>query len=202
MAAIGLYGVYYSVANMTDGVLAGYAGVKTMGKAISATFTPAEADTNPLYANNGIAETDAAVASGGELSLGLDRLDAQAISDLFGLVSQTETVTVGEATAEGTGFDYTGEEEANAVGVAFIRQKQENGDRNIHEAIIFSNVTFAMPTEEAQTMGETIEWQTPTISGTVAGSTATGTYPWKKAFTFPTQAAAIQFITDYFAAGE
>ena len=191
MAYIGLYGVYYALCTMTDGVLTGFGGSKTMGKAISASFTPSESDGSNLYANNGIAETDAASSAGGELVLGLDRLKADAISDLFGLTQATE--------GQATGWNYTGSETANAVGVAFIRQKQEDNDRNHHEVVIYSHVTFALPTEEATTLGESVEWQTPEITGTVISGSALGTYPWKKVFEFATQAAAIDFIENYFA---
>ena len=44
-----------------------------------------------------------------------------------------------------------------------------------------------------------ITWQTPQLTGTVSGAVVTGAKPWKKKFVFPSQAAAEQFITDYFA---
>ena len=46
MAYIGLYGVYYSKATLTDGQVDGYSGSSTMGKAISATFTPQDSGEN------------------------------------------------------------------------------------------------------------------------------------------------------------
>lgn len=200
MAGIGLYGVYYSKATIVDGVLTGYTGLKTMGKAIAANFAPDEVDDNPLRANNGIAETDAQAAAGGTLQLTLDRLKIDAQADLFGLTKETETVTVGTESVSGTGFDYTGEEEAAVVGVAFIRQKQEEQDRDLHEAVIFSYNTFKTPTDDYATLGENVDWQTPELEATVSGGAVTGAYPWRKDYTFPSQAAAIQFITNYFAA--
>lgn len=197
MAYIGLYGVYYSKATLSDGQITGYNGVSTMGKAISASFTPQDSGENNLYANNAIAETDAAAAAGGTLSLTIDRLKADAIADLFGLTKTTENVTVNSTTVSGSGFDYTGNESAATVGVAFIRQKQEDNDRNYHEAIIFSAVTFKYPSDDAQTLGDSVEWQTPTIEGTI--TTNSGAKPWCKRFTFPSQAAAEAFITGYFA---
>ena len=192
MAYIGLYGVYYSKGVITDGVLTGYSGVQTMGKAISANFAPETGDQNVLYANNGIAETDGAATAGGTLTLGLDRLKATAIADLYGLTAATESGA--------TGFNFTGNEVANPVGVAFIRQKQEDNDRNLHEVVIFSHVTFSLPSDEATTLGESVEWQTPEIEGTVVSGNALGTYPWMKKFTFTSQTDAITFITSYFAA--
>lgn len=200
MAVIGLYGVYYSKATVTAGVISGYTGAKEMGKAISATFTPATVEQNPLYANNGIAETDPRAASGGELALTLDKLTEAAFAEIYGVATKTASVTVGTDTVVGTGFDFTGAEETATVGIAFIRWKQESQNRNIHEVILFSHCTFAPLTEEAQTMGETVEWQTPSLSATVAGPSVTGSYPWAMKYTFPSQAAAIAFITDCFAA--
>lgn len=201
MAGIGLYGVYYSKATITSGVLTGYNGVQTMGKAIEASFEQAEAGDNNLWANNAIAETDGSGAQGGTLTLTLDQLKAAAQADLFGLTQTTATVTVSSTQVTGTGFDYDGNETANVVGVAFIRQHQEQNSRNIHEAIIFSYATFQEPNISAQTIGaDGITWQTPELTGTVSGAVVTGAKPWKKKFVFPSQAAAEQFITDYFAA--
>lgn len=196
MAGIGLYGVFYSKATMTDGVLTAYSGVKTMGKAISASFEPSDGGGSPLYANNGIAERDTAAGVGGTLTLTVDRLSQDAYADLFGLTASVVTVdSVG-----GSGFDYDGDELANPVGVAFVRWKQEDNSRAHYQAVIYSHVTFAQPSDESQTMGENVEWQTPEIEGTVAGGTVTGAYPWKKVYDFPDQASCIAFITNYFAA--
>lgn len=196
MAGIGLYGVYYSKCVIEDGVLTGFSGVQQIGKAISATFTPADNNNNPLYANNCIAERDAAAGAGGELSVTLDRVDRAAMADLFGLTAKTETV--GEVT--GNGFDFTGDELAAPVGVAFVRWAQEGNNRALYQAVIFSYVTFNPPTDDYATMGESVEWQTPELTGTVSGGAVTGALPWRKIFDFPDQASAIAFITSYFTA--
>ena len=196
MAGIGLYGVYYAKATVADGVVTGYSGgVHMMGKAISASFEQNEVDDNPLYANNTVAENDSSSGSGGTLTLTLDRLTQSAAADLYGLTLKTSTVTVGGDSVDGTGFDYSGDEQSVPVGVGFIRWNQENDSREIHEVVIFRNVSFGMPSMEAQTLGESIEWQTPEISGTVVGKELDGTNPWFKTRTFPSQAAAIAYIT-------
>ena len=202
MAGIGLYGVYYSKATVTDGVLASYNGVKTMGKAISASFEAAEGSDERLWANNTVAETDAGASAGGTLTLTLDKLTNDAYVDLFGLTSKTESVTVGGDSVTGTGYDSTGAEAANAVGVAFIRWRQESNVRTFYEAVIYSYVTFNEPSEEFATYNgvDGVAWQTPELEGAVSGGIVTGALPWRKRYTFPSQAAAVQFITDYFAA--
>lgn len=200
MAGIGLYGVYYAKATVEDGVVTGYTGgLKTMGKAISASFEPTTPDDNPLYANNAVAENDASGASGGTLTLTLDRLTQAAAADMFGLTVQDVEVTVGTSpgeTVKGTSLKYTGNEQSAPLGVAFIRMNQEDGVRN-HEVIIYRRVMFSMPAMEAQTMGESIEWQTPEIESTVTGLEGDGTNAWFEQAVFPSQAAAIQYLTKY-----
>lgn len=199
MAGIGLYGVYYAKATITNGVVTGYDTVKTMGKAISANFEPAEAGNNPLYANNSIAETDVSLVAGGTLTLTLDRLKPEAQADLFGLTSKTASVTVGSETAAGNGFEYTGNENAAPVGVAFIRQSQEEQDRNIHDVLIYTYCTFNEPAESFETLGESVEWQTPEFEATVSGAAVTSPKPWRVIMRFTSQAAAIEYINQFFA---
>ena len=202
MAGIGMYGVYCSKATIANGVVTGYAGVQTMGKAISANFEPSTPDDNPLYANNAVGENDSSGASGGTLTLTLDRLTQDAAADLYGLTVEDVEVTVGETPGtqvDGTALKYTGTEQSAPVGVAFIRQNQVDGVRN-HEVILYRRVTFSMPADNAQTMGESIEWQTPEISGTVMGLEGDGSNAWFEQVIFPTQEAAIAYITDYFKA--
>ena len=200
MAGIGMYGVYYSKATIANGVVTGYAGVKTMGKAISASFEPNTPDDNPLYANNSVAENDSSGASGGTLTLTLDRLTQEAAADLYGLTVEDVEVTVGDTPGtqvDGTALKYTGNEQSAPVGVAFIRQNQVDGVRN-HEVILYRRATFSMPADSAQTMGESIEWQTPEIEASVMGLEGDGTNAWFEQVIFPTQEAAIAYITNYF----
>lgn len=202
MAGIGMYGVYYSKATIANGIVTGYAGVKTMGKAISASFEPSTPDDNPLYANNAVAENDSSGASGGTLTLTLDRLTQEAAADLYGLTVEDVEVTVGDTPGtqvDGTALKYTGNEQSAPVGVAFIRQNQVDGVRN-HEVILYRRATFSMPADSAQTMGESIEWQTPEIEASVMGLEGDGTNAWFEQVIFPTQEAAVAYITNYFKA--
>ena len=199
MAGIGMYGVFYTKCAKKDGVVTGYTGgVKTMGKAISANFEPSTPDDNPLYANNGVAENDSSGASGGSLTLTLDRLTQDVAADLFGLKVEEVRVKVGDEPGEevaGKALKYTGNEQSEPVGVAFVRAHQIDGSRDNHEVVLYREATFAAPKESTKTMGEKIEWQTPEISGAVAGRDAEGN-PWYQSVMFPTQAAAIAYINE------
>ena len=203
MAGIGLYGVYYSKATLSSGVIQSYTGISQMGKAISASYEPASAgNDNNLWANNAIAEVDATAAAGGTLSVTVDKVSADAAADLFGLTKGTKTVTVGGTSVTGTGFSYSGNEVANPCGVAFIRWNQENNVRTYYEVVIFAHCTFQQPSEAYATYNgdNGVEWQTPELSATVAAGPSVGTYPWREKYVFSTEAAAIQYITDRFAA--
>jgi len=194
MAKIGMYGVYYAKAVMKDGAVTGYTGgAKMMGNAISAEFTPSTPDDDPLYANNRAVEHNASGASGGTLKTTLDRLTMEAAADLFGLEAKEVTVTVGGKEVNGQSLDYTGMEQSAPVGVAYIRENQEDGIHS-HEVVYYRNVTYSMPSEKAQTRGKKIEWQTPELEATVSGMEGDGTQPWYRSVVFPTQAAAIAFI--------
>ena len=194
MAKIGMYGVYYAKAVVKDGIVTGYTGgVKMMGKAISADFSPSTPDDNPLYANNSVAENDSSGASGGTLKTTLDRLTMEAAADLYGLEVKEVTVEVDGQQVKGMSLDYTGMEQSAPVGVAYIRMNQEDGVRS-HEVVYYRRAVYSMPGEKAQTKGEKIEWQTPELEAAVSGMEGDGTKPWYRSVVFPTQAAAIAFI--------
>ena len=198
MAGIGMYGVFYAKATVQSGVVTGYTGgTRIMGEAISASFEPNTPDDNPLYANNAEAENDSSGASGGNLTLNLDRLTMEAAADMYGLqVVETQVMVDGEAVT-GRGLKYMGLEQSAPLGVAFIRMNQVKGVRN-HEVVLYRRATFSMPNENAQTIGNSIEWQTPELSASVMGMEGDGTNPWYESMVFPSQAAGIAYIESIF----
>lgn len=194
MAGIGLYGVFYSKCVKSDGVTTGYDGnVKIMGKAISAEFEPNTPDDNPLYANNGVAENDASTGSGGTLTQTLDRMTLETAADLYGTTANKVTVSVGEESVEGLEITYKGSEVSAPVGVAYVKMHQEDGVR-YHEVVFYREATYSRPGDSAQTMGETIEWQTPEITANVVGLQGDGSEPWYRVSRWPTQEAAIAYV--------
>lgn len=197
MAGIGLHGFYCAKATITTGEVTAYSTWKKIGNAISVDFSPAEGTTNNLWSDNHISESDTRQGSGGELTYTLDRLTEDAYVDLFGYTLTSSTVTVNSSSVTGTGFAITGDEQSNPVGTGYVIWNQENNDRNKYRAVVFRNVTFKPPAANGATMTDTIEWQTPEIVGTVVGKEGDGTKPWIDTRTFPTEAAAVKFITSY-----
>lgn len=198
MAGIGLYGVFYSKCKKVGGVTTGYeGGVKMMGKAISASFEANTPDENPLYANNSISENDISTGSGGTLTMTLDRMTLETAADLYGTTVQTVSVTVDGKEETGHEIAYRGDETSAPIGTAYIKLQQEDGVR-AHEVVFYREMAMSRPGEDADTMGASIEWQTPEVEATVAGMQGDGSEPWYRAARFNTQKAAIAYIYQLF----
>ena len=120
------------------------------GKAISTAVTP-NMSTASLYADNSEAErVDEFVNA--NVTVGTDRLPAQAASALFG-----HTISDGEET------DKDGD--ANAyVGYGFYISKMEDGVKTYNAAVL-TKVKFTEGEESYQTKGDQITFQTPQLSG-------------------------------------
>lgn len=140
-----------------------------------------------------MAESEASGASGGTLKTTLDRLTMEAAADLYGLTVKDVSVTVDGKEVKGKSLDYTGMEQSAPVGVAYIRQGQEDGVVH-HEAVLYRRAVYSMPAEKAKTRGKSVEWQTPELEAEVAGMEGDGKSPWYRSAVFPTQAAAIAFV--------
>lgn len=158
MAMIGLrYVVAAQIDAETPGAAITYKAGKVIGKAISANLTW-NRNNNPLYADDTIAEDDNGVTSG-SIELNVDDLSDEA----RGYVLGEKTVTVGQ----GTEYE-TSEEAAPYVGFGYIRVRRKNG-ATTYQACWYHKAQFGEGSENAQTKGENIEWQTPTITGRIMG---------------------------------
>lgn len=198
MAGIGLYGVFYKPCKKVDGVCIGYDGtVKMMGKAVEASFSPKIPSENPLYANNSIAENDISSGSGGSLELTLDRMTLDTAADLYGTQVENVEVEIDGETITGTEISYKGSETSMPVGTAYILLGQEDGVRN-HDVIFYREATYTRPDEDAKTMEDSIEWQTPKITAVVAGMQGDGSDKWYRKARFSTQRAALAYIYKLF----
>ena len=198
MATKGLYGVFFKKCAKENGVVTGYDGtLALMGKAIRASFTPKTPEENPLYANNAIAENDTSAGSGGSLQLTLDRMTLAVAAELYGTTVQDVTVQVGEQTINGKEIEYRGLETSAPVGTAYIKLQQMDGVQS-HEVMFYREATFTRPADSAQTMGESVEWQTPEITGNIMGMQGDGGESWFRTSNWPTQEAAIAYIYHLF----
>lgn len=181
MAFVGLrHVVAATIATEVEGQALTYDAGKVIGKAIEANLSWNRND-NPLYADDAIAENDNGI-TGGTLELNVDDL-----------TDEVRAYLLGDAT-EGTGADMAYIETDDAapyVGVGYIRVRRKNGETS-YQGVWIYKAQFAQESEDAQTKGESIEWQTPTINGTIFGVTGevTGKTAFRERKAFTTYTAA------------
>ena len=157
-----------------------------IGKAITGNLT-INRNTNPLYADDAIAEDDNGITSM-DLELGLDDL-MEDIQEKMGLLKKT---TAGSP-AVTTYYDTSAS--AKAIGVGYERVRRRNGVTK-YQAIWIYKALFSKNSENSQTKGENIEWNTPTVNGKCFGLPidSSGDLSFRKIQTFDTAAAADSWL--------
>lgn len=131
-----------------------------VGKAISFTGTPNKNDTT-LYADDGAAETDLSVRDWGT-SLSTDDLSLKVQADLLGHTYK-EAAGMGDA-ATPEEIEIGTDDVAPYVGMGFYKRRRKNNITSF-TAIWLYKVQNSEPTENAETKGESTNFQTPTIEG-------------------------------------
>lgn len=159
-----------------------------VGMAISANLT-INRNNNPLYADDVIAEDDNGI-TGMEVEIGVDDLTDEVESDM----GIAEKVTTGSGTSEVTTY-YDSDKPSKDLGVGYIRVRRKNG-ATTYQAIWIYKAKFNKTSEAAQTKGESIEWQTPTVTGrcVALNTTGSGELRFRKRQTFETEAAAATWL--------
>lgn len=175
MAKIGLKNFYYATATESNGSIT-YGTVTKLAKAISASFEPTVSDAT-LYADDAVAERDASV-TGGTLTLGIDRLDVTTAAALLG-----HTANNGELVSKTT-------DTAPYVGLGRVVTLMQDGAYK-YRAVFFPKVKFQEPSSDNSTKGESTEFGTYEISGTVI-PTASG--EWRREEIFTSEAAAVAYL--------
>lgn len=182
MAKIGLSNLYYSKLTEAQDGTPSYDGAKTLGKAVSASVSITN-NSAFLYADNVIAESDTAFQSG-TITLGVDEDGDAIFADLLG-----HSISSGETT--GGVVTKSVEDSAPYVSVGRVITKMVSGVL-YYKAEVLYKVKFSEPSQDNSTKGETIEFGTTEIEGTIM---ALANGKWSTSKTFSTKADAISFIT-------
>ena len=180
--------VVAKVATHTAGSEPTYSAGMVMGKAITGNLT-INRNNNPLYADDAISEDDNGITSM-DLELGLDDL-LEDVQDYIGLL---EKKTTGTGTAAVDTY-YDTDAAAYDVGVGYIRVRRKNGVTK-YQALWVYDTLFSITSENAQTKGEQIEWQTPTATGRCKALDvdSSGKLKFRKRQLFDTEAAAASYL--------
>jgi phi13 family phage major tail protein len=181
MAKIGLSNLYYSkLTEASDGTPT-YDGAKTLGKAVSASVS-ITSNSATLYADNVLAESDYSFQNG-TITLGVDDESDTIFADLLGH-------TVGSSGNEGI-VTKSASDIAPYVAVGRVITKMVSGVL-YYKAEVLYKVKFSEPSQDNSTKGESIEFGTSEIEGTIM---ALADGKWCTGKTFTSKADAISFIT-------
>ena len=113
-----------------------------------------------LYGDDRIVESIKEFKSG-KLTLNGDHLDYEVLSLILG--HKVETVTPGG----GKKMTAKGDDDGKPVGVGFYSTTIKDGKRK-YRAIWLRKVKFGIPNESLETKGDNINFQTPSIEGTIS----------------------------------
>lgn len=177
MAKIGLNSFRYSVlaSEANDGTPT-YSGAETPAKAISCNVSISNNDVK-LYADDAVAESDTSFQSG-TVEIGIDDEDLETMATLLGH-------TYSEGEMKRSSLDV-----APYVGLGRIVVKMVGGVYKYKVEFIYK-VKFSEPSEENSTKGESIEFGTSTLSGTIV---CLKNGDWSIAKTFDSQSAALTYL--------
>lgn len=165
MATIGLDKLFYAKITEDEDGNETYATPASLAKAMTAELSVELAEAT-LYADDGAAEIVKEFQSG-TLSLGVADIGSAVAEDLTGAKIDDNKVLVSAS-----------EDGGDPVAVGF-RAKKANGK---YRYFWLYRVKFGIPATNLTTKGESIEFSTPTIEGTVLRRNrvdAKGTHPWK-----------------------
>lgn len=181
MAKIGLNNLWYAKLTEAEDGTPNYGGAKSFGKAISANVSISN-NSATLYADDVLAESDTSFQSG-TVTLGVDDDREATFADLLGH----------EITEEGN-VTRNANDTAPWVGLGRIVVKMVGNVRS-YKVEILNKVKFSEPSQEDQTKGESVEFSTPEIEGTIA-TLANG--DWSDSRVFTTKEEAIAYIKSVF----
>ncbi len=185
MAGIGLqYCVY---APLTEDEAAGTStyGAGKRGRKMIKADVKVNTTKAPLYCDDGIGEYAREFVDG-EITINQDDLTSTMKKDLLG--NEIKSTTVGEETVEEVVAKDT--DTPAYVGFGYIQTKIVDKVRQ-YRAIFFKKVQFGEPDDSGETKGQTINWQTPVIVGTIMRDSSG---EWKNEVTVPSLATAIAWL--------
>lgn len=169
MATIGLDKLYFAKITEDENGNETYDKPQILAKAMTASLS-VEMNEATLYADDGTAE-DVKEFKNGSLSLGVDDIGVDIAKVLTGAVVDSNGVLVS-----------TGEDTGKAVAIAF-RARKSNGK---YRYFWLYRVKFAIPNTELETKGDSINFSTPTIEGTIFRRNkldSKNNHPWKAEIT-------------------
>ena len=155
-------------------------------------------DKKELYADNQVQESSKGVFTSGDLTLKTSDFEPKLSVKIVG--AKTVERTVGEDTVKEVVLDDS--QNATYKGFGIIEEHEIDGATS-YLPVVFPRVVFDIPADAAPTRGESIDWQTKEITGTITRSAQVDDkydHPWKFSPEegMATEADAVKYILAVF----
>lgn len=132
-----------------------YSNGQPLARGVEVNVDPESSEANNFYADNNVAESEAGTFTGGKFSLVVDGLLIAAERTIMGLPEAVEGLTA-----------YNDDQKKPYCGIGFIRKTRRDGVDYWIPYILVKTRFDEIPTA-AETKGETIDWQTQDLSGSI-----------------------------------
>lgn len=186
MAFVGLkHPVFAPISSETSGSLPAYGSGLIVGKAMEANVSIEHFDAE-LYANDTLAESEKGFSKG-SITIGTDDLSKEAI---IAWIGSQEVDVNGQTVVKDAGL-YS----APLGGFGYYRVRKKNGVRLIR-AFWYFKTRWGIPSEDAKTKGDSIEWQTPKVEGDIMAADD-DVESWRIWKDFTIEADAISWLNDW-----
>lgn len=188
MAYVGLkYAAFAPIKNEVRGQALEYDSGVVVGKMISADISYTR-NTNPLYADDAETENDNSIV-GGSITIGVDDVSEEAELAMLGMIEEAgEEGSTGKVRREvGDATPYGG--------FGYVRVKRKGGVTS-YRAYWIHKTQLGIASESAATKAESINWQTPTLTGPIMGvvNHADGKNDFRDYEAFATEAEAVAWV--------
>lgn len=175
-----------------SGSTVSYSDEMVLARGVSVSLDIESSDDNNFYADNQVAESASGVFSSGTVTLTVDGTKAAARRLIFGLpAASTATGSAGLVL-------YGDSMVVPDVGIAWVARYMSEGVTSYVPQII-PKAKFQLPTKEAATQEDEIDWQTEELVATIMrDDTANHTWFIDSDTTYATEADAVAAITAFF----
>lgn len=134
-------------------------------------------DKKELYADNQVQESSKGIFTSGDLTLKTSDFETKLSAKIVG--AKTVERTVGEDTVKEVVLDDSQNSTYKGFGII---EEHEIDSVTSYLPVVFPRVVFDIPADAATTRGESIDWQTKEITGTITRSAQVDdkyNHPWK-----------------------
>lgn len=142
-----------------SGGVVSYSDVQKLARGVSVSIDPESSDSNNFYADNVLAESVTGTFTGGTATITIDGLLSDAEKLVFGL---PESATVNSVTV----LQYGDNANPPYLGFGFLARYMSDGVTTF-VPVVMTKVKFQLPSTEANTQEDEIDWQTQELTATI-----------------------------------